>query len=305
MADRPASSSVNRAVAPNRVAAARAASSETSSSAPERSADALRATVRTAGADALAPLLEDPAFDQHHAVLIPLLLERKDLPESILDRVARRTAWIASAAVQRKFVAHPRAPRRIVTRLLREFHLLDLAQFSLHPATPAEVRRLAEDLLVARIGQMPLGEKKMLARRGSARVAGALLLESSASLVAVALDNSFLTEAQVLKALSRHTLEAQAVSVISRHTKWSESAAVRLALAAHPHTPIDRVLAFLPELPRRDLQDLAVLAHLPAGVRQYFRHELARRLRVGAAPGRREASGAPAAADRAKDSKAG
>jgi hypothetical protein len=125
----------------------------------------------------------------------------------------------------------------------------------------------------------------MLARRGSANVAGALLGESSAAVVAAALDNSFLSEAQVLKALARRTLDPHAVSAIGHHAKWSQHRAVRLALVAHPHLPPDLAVVFLPELPRRDLEELAAHPHLSASARQYFQHELARRLRAAKAPG--------------------
>jgi hypothetical protein len=244
------------------------------------SGDALLDLAYTAREDSLASLLDHPEFGQNHASLLAILLDRKDLPEAILERISKRTRWLADVTLRRKIAAHPRAPRRVAARLLREFHLLDLVQFSLQPAVPAEARRLAEEVIVARIGQLPLGQKKMLARRGSAQVAGALLAESSSVVVAAALDNSFLTAAQVLKTLSRRALDVQIVSAIGRHPKWSRQTAVRLAVVMHPHAPADLVLSFLPTLSRRDLEDLAALAHVPAGAKQYFQHELARRLRA-------------------------
>jgi hypothetical protein len=243
------------------------------------SGDALLELVHSAREDSLAALIDLPEFDQNHAALLAILLDRKDLPEAILERISKRTRWTANENVRRKIAAHPRAPRRVATRLLREFHLLDLVQFSLQPAIPPEARRLAEELIVARIGQLPLGQKKMLARRGSAQVAGALLADSSAMVVAAALDNSFLTPAQVLKTLSRRALDVVSVSAIGRHPKWSQQTAVRIAIVAHPHAPADLVLSFLPALSRRDLEDLAAVAHLPSSAKQYFQHELARRLR--------------------------
>lgn len=245
---------------------------------------ALIELLRSAREDALADAIESPAFDEEHAALLPVLLERRDLSEAILERVAKRSRWLADAAVRAKLAAHPRAPRRIVLRLLREFHLLDLVQFSLQPATPTEARRLADELIVGRIGQLPLGQKKMLARRGSAQAAGALLADSSPAVVAAALDNSFLTEAQVLKALSRQALDVQAVSAIGRHAKWSKHHAVSLALVAHRHAPAEIVMTILPLLSRCDLDDVAALPHLHAGARRHVQHELARRSRLAKAP---------------------
>jgi hypothetical protein len=237
--------------------------------------------VRSAREGNLAALLDDPDFDRDHAALLPILLERKDLSEAILERISKRTRWTSDAGARRKIAAHAHTSRRVAARLLREFHLLDLVQFSLQPATPADARRLADELIVARIGHLPLGQKKTLARRGSASVAGALLGDSSAAVAAAALDNSFLSEAQVLKALSRRTLDGETVSAIGRHAKWSRQATVRTAVVAHPHASADLVLELLPALSRSDLENLGKLAHAPASAKQYFQHELARRMRTG------------------------
>ncbi|MGB6430883.1 MAG: hypothetical protein WBF06_09860 [Candidatus Acidiferrales bacterium] len=278
MAERTASSSAAGDEGRGRGAAERAASRDAASS-------ELVELVQSARDEALAALLENPDFDQDHAALLPILLDRKNLPEGILERISKRTRWMGDAAVQRKLAAHAHTPRRVAMRLLREFHLLDLVQFSLQPATPPEARRLADELLVARIGQLPLGQKKMLARRGSAQVACALLADASPEVVAAALDNSFLTEAQVLKALARRSLEARAISAIVEHKKWSQHRAVRMAVVAHARAPLNVVMPILPELPRRDLEDLAALPNLPASAKQYFQNELARRLRAAKKPG--------------------
>jgi len=273
MAERLTNSPAAGGAAPDRVAVARTASGED-----------LRDLVRSAHEDVLAAVLENPGFDRDHAALLSSLLDRKDLPESILERIAKRTSWMSDAAVRQKVATHPRAPRRVALRLLRDSHLQDLVQLTLQPAAALEARRLAEELIIGRIGQLPLGQKVTLARRSSARVAGALLSESSQTVVTAALENSFLTEAQLLKALSQRALIAETVSAIGHHAKWSKHSAVRLALVTHPRAPLDLVMALLPELPRRDLQDLAAVAQLPLSLRRYVRHELARRLRVAKEP---------------------
>jgi hypothetical protein len=50
---------------------------------------------------------------------------------------------------------------------------MDLVQLALLPGTPAELRRIAEDQLVGRLPQLPLGQKIALARRGRPRGGGA------------------------------------------------------------------------------------------------------------------------------------
>ncbi len=247
--------------------------------------DAIPAHLHDERIEVIAALLENPAIEPER---ISILLERKDLPATILDSIARRKVWMTNASIRRKLAAHPHTPRRISTRLLRELYLLDLIQLSLQPAVAPELRRLAEELVLGRINQLPLGQKRMVARRGSARVAGALLTDPNVAVVALALENPFLTESQILKTLARATLPAENVAAIARHAKWSAHITVRLALVRHPRAPLDRILAFLPELTLSDLEDLLSLAHLPANLRQYLQHELAHR------PQPRDSSPSPA-----------
>src|SRR5262249_9157079 len=135
-----------------------------------------------------------------------LLLERKDLPAEVLEEVGRRKGFLKSYRVKRSLAFHSRTPRLIGLRLLRDLYLMDLVQLTLSPAVNAELKRNAEDQVLARLPHLPLGQKIPLARRGPARVAGALLAEGHTQVLQVALDNPNLTEAQILKALSREKI---------------------------------------------------------------------------------------------------
>jgi len=238
-----------------------------------------------ASEEVLAALLDNPRLDEAH---LCLLLERKELSGTLLEVIARRKEWLRSYRVKRRVTFHPHTPRLLAMRLARELYLMDLAQLSLLPSVPAEFRRLAEGLILARVPQLPLGQKLALARRGSARIAGELLAKGHEQVVPVALDNAFLTEAQVLKVLARDTLPAAVVAAIARHRKWSQLYDVRMALVRHPMAPLARVLSFLPNLALRDLNELCDEATLSDSLRRYIRHEMARRSDVvhGASPRR-------------------
>lgn len=238
--------------------------------------DALPALVHSANDDLLEALLENPRLDESHLVV---LLERKELSGRLLEQVGARKAWLESYAVRLRLARHPHAPRLLALRLLRQLHLFDLANVSLLPSTPAEVKRLAEELILARLAQVPLGQKLTLARRGSGRVAAALLLEGQGPVVPLALDNALLAEAQVLKVLARDDAPAHVVQALAQHAKWSRLYAVRLALVRHPLTPLARVLCFLPELNLGDLDALREAPSLPARLREYLQHEIAARAR--------------------------
>jgi hypothetical protein len=134
---------------------------------------------------------------------------------------------------------------------------------------------------VARLPQLPLGQKITLARRGTARVAGAILAEGHAQLVSIALDNPGLTEAQVLKALSRERLPIAVTKGISQHRKWSHTYNVRLALVRHPGSTLSTILAYLPELTVSDLRELAAPGIVSETLRKYLLAEIQQRIRRG------------------------
>lgn len=238
------------------------------------SAEEMPALAHHAQEEVLLALLENPNLEEPRLIL---LLERKDLTGVFLEELARHKSFLRSYRIRRALAFHPHTPRLVGMRLLRDLYLLDLAQLSLHPPVPVELKRQAEVMLIARLPQLPLGQKIMLARRGPGRVAGALLTEGHPQVFPITLDNAYLNEGQVLKVLSREKLPAGVVAAIARHGKWSHLYNVRVALARHPATPLAAVLSFLPHLTVRDLQELAASATLPARLRRYILHEVAQR----------------------------
>jgi uncharacterized protein (DUF1778 family) len=237
--------------------------------------------------EVLLALLDNPALDESH---LCLLLERKDLPGEILEEVGKRKPLLKSYRVKRALCFHPRGPRLVNLRLIRDLYLMDLVQLTLSPGVPAELKRNAEEQLLARLPQIPLGQKITLARRGPARVAGALLTEGHAQVLSVVLDNPYLTEAQILRALSREKLPPAVVPAIIHHRKWSISYNIRIALLRQPSAPLATILSYLPQLTVSDLRDLAAPGIVPETLRRYIQAEVQRRLHTGATPGNSPAS---------------
>jgi len=228
--------------------------------------------------DVLLALLDNPALDE---MQLCLLLDRKDLPTEVLEEVVRRKPLLKNYRVKRALAFHPRTPRLASLRLIRELYLMDLVQLTLLPGTSAELKRSAEEQLVARLPQLPLGQKITLARRGTARVAGALLAEGHAQVLSVVLDNGSLTEAQVLKALSRQSLPVGVAKAVAQHRKWSHTYNVRLALVRHPSSTLSMILAYLPELTVSDLRELAAPGIVSENLRKYLLAEIQQRIRKG------------------------
>src|SRR5256714_3609233 len=145
--------------------------------------DELAVLLHHASVDVLLALLDNPAMEETQ---LRLLLERKNLPSEILEEVARRKPLLKSYRVKRALAFHPRTPCLISLRLLRDLYLMDLVQVAIVPGVSAELKRNAEDQLLARLPQLPLGQKITLARRGPARVAGARSEEHTSELQSLA-----------------------------------------------------------------------------------------------------------------------
>ena len=239
------------------------------------SAEELNALIYHAAPAVLLALLDNPAFDE---TKLTLLLSRKDLPVEILEEIGRRKNLLKSYVVKKAVLFHPRAPRLVGLRLLKDIYLMDLVQFALSPAVSAELKRYVEEQIIARLPQMPLGQKITLARRGPGRVAGALVADGNARVMPVAIENPFLTEAQVLKALARERVQVGVVQALASHPKWSQSYNVRLALVRNPSAPISVVLRFLPHLTVTDLRVLAEPGIVPENLRKYLQAEVRRRM---------------------------
>lgn len=238
----------------------------------------LAALLHHPAADVLLALLDNPALDETQ---LCLLLERKNLPGEVLEEVGRRKPLLKSYRVKRALAFHPRTPRLISMRLFRDLYLMDLIQIALSPAISAELKRNAEDQVLARLPQLPLGQKITLARRGPARIAGALLAEGHVQVVPIVLENPFLTEAQILKALSREKLPTGVIPAIIQHRKWSITYNVRLALVRHAASPLATILGFLPELTVSDLRELAAPGIVAENLRKYLQAEVHRRIQAG------------------------
>lgn len=249
-----------------------------SESAAERarsaSGDELTSLLHEAPEETLLAVLQNPHLDEAQ---VTILLERLDLPGTVLTAIAEEGKWMGNEGVRLRLARHPRTPKRFALAAVRQLYLFDLVRLALLPSAPADIRRIAEEIILTRIPHLPVGEKLTLARRGPSRVAGALLAEGHPEAVKLALANSFLTESQILKVLAKPGAPQRSVVAIAQHPKWSCQYNVRVALVRNPHTPLQSVMAFLPDLTLRDLKDVGAMEGLPMQAKKCIRQELERR----------------------------
>lgn len=194
-------------------------------------------------------------------------LKDPDLSSDAIEQIARDSGPMKSRKVRIAVALHQNTPRRIALRIIRELYTLELMQFALTPTAAADLKRVADELLLARVTSITLGERICLARRSSTLVAGALLLDKESQVWQPALENPRLTEASVVKALQRTTAAVAFVEAVSHHPKWSLRNEVQVALLRNAHTPLAKALEFSRRIPPSELRDILHASRLPEKIK--------------------------------------
>jgi hypothetical protein len=235
---------------------------------PEITPDASASSIASAPDDLARA--SDPALTPDLALA---LLQRRDLLSDAVEQIAHNLAVMKSRKVRIAVAAHPRVPRRIALRLIREFYTFDLMQFALQPAVAADLKRAADDLLVTRVASITLGERIALARRASGNVAAALLLDKETRVWQTALENQRLTETAIGRALLHTGTTRAFVETVCHHPKWSLRPEIRIALLRNEKTPLSRAVEFARRLPPAQLRDILHASRLPERIKDSLRKE--------------------------------
>jgi hypothetical protein len=202
------------------------------------------------------------------------LLKRADLPAEVLEQLAKNGSVLKLRKVKIALVCHPHTPRHVSVPLARQFYTFDLLKVALVPTVPADVKVAADELLVARLKTITMGERLSLARRASGRVAGALLLDSEARVMQIALENSRLTETFVIQAVLRPQAGAAFVQAVAHHAKWSYRREVRIALLRTEYLSLARALEFRRGISPAILRETLHASRLPARIKEQILREI-------------------------------
>jgi hypothetical protein len=228
--------------------------------------------------------VSDPALTEDLALA---LLKRIDLPAEVLEQFAKNVNALKSRKVRIALTSHPHTPRHVSVPLARQLYTFDLMKVALSPGVPADIKVAIDDLLIARLKTITIGERLTLARRASGRVAAALLLdlekpdgkvvdakeknaeavERGTRVMRAALDNPRLTEALVINSVLRSAASMALIDAVARHAKWSTRREIRAALLRTEHLSLDRALEFSGEIPSLLLQEILAASHLPTRIK--------------------------------------
>ncbi len=240
--------------------------------------------------DELLRTAADPALTEDLALS---LLTRADLHPQILEQLAKNAGVLKSRKVKIAVASHLRTPRHVSVPLARQFYTFDLMKLALAPGAPADLKVAVDDILIARLETVTIGERLTLARRASGRVAAALLLDgkkakspvmegkiagnktqsSQTRVMQTALDNPRLTEALVISSVLRADASATLVHAVATHAKWSPRKEIRMALLRTEHLSLARALEFSSELPTPLLRELLGSSLLPSKIKEQLVRE--------------------------------
>ena len=154
--------------------------------------------------EALRSAASHPALGEELALT---LLERRELPSAVLDDLAKNGRVMKYRKVRLTVVQHPHTPRHVSLPLMRNLYTFELMNVALIPGVAADVKIAAEETLLSRFGTISAGEKLTLGKLGSARVAAGLLNDPDKRVVDAALDNPYLTEQWVIRAVLKRILQ--------------------------------------------------------------------------------------------------
>jgi hypothetical protein len=227
--------------------------------------------IHSNSADVLVALASDASLNEDLALT---LLKRTDLPGGALERLSKNASVMKSRKIRLALVEHPKTPRHVSLPMVRHLFTFDLMRIALTPVVPADVKAVADQTLCNRIETIPSGERLTLAHRASGRVAAELLSDSESRVIHAALENSRLTEANLVKAVMASDASAVFVEAVCHHPKWSLRREVRMVLLRSQYTPLARALEFARSLPAAWLKEILHGSRLPMNVKEHLLNSL-------------------------------
>ncbi len=231
-----------------------------------RAAERLATLIHSQLPDVLASVAHDPHLTEDLALA---LIARRDLPSETLEALAKNTVT-KSRKIMLAVVAHPRTPRHVSLPVVRHLYTFELMPLALLPTLAADLKVAVEEAIITRLGTITEGERLTLAKRASMRVAAALLAGPQARVIKAALDNPYLTEACVVKALVAQDAPQALVDLVCRDEKWSVRREIRVALLRNEHIPLARAIIFAQSLPVSAVRDVLQHSRLPDNVKGYL-----------------------------------
>lgn len=197
-------------------------------------------------------------------------LERRELPSAVLDDLSKNGRVMKYRKVRLAVVHHPRTPKHVSLPIIRRLYTFELMHVALIPGVAADVKIAAEEALLSRFGTISAGEKLTLGKQASARVAAGLLNDPDKRVVDAALDNPYLTEPWVIKAVVKPHPSTILALHVSRHPKWCVRRDIRAALLRNEFTTLAHAIEFSQSFSEDALKEILYQSALPDKIKEYL-----------------------------------
>jgi hypothetical protein len=239
-----------------------------------------------AGPDELFQIMQDPSPEVLRTVLknpclgedhLLALLKRRDLPEDLLKAVSQLERSELSHRLRLALAKNPGTPNPVVLAVLPHLYLFELLDLCLLPGITPDQRCAVERQIQQRLANTPLGNRLILAHRGTATLVGELLKEGEPRLLEACLDNPRLKEISLLQFLGGPKADAETISMIARHPRWKNRPNLRLAILKNRRTPSIWFTLYLPRLVTTELHSLVSSRRLDPSHKKLVEEELKKR----------------------------
>lgn len=224
--------------------------------------------------EVLRTALKNPHIGEDHLLA---LLKRRDLPEDLLKAVHQFESSHSSHRLKLALAKNPGTPGPLLSGLLPHLYLFELLDLCLLPGVTPDQRYAAERQILQRLPGTPLGNKLVLARRGTSSLIGELLRDAEPRLMECCLANPRLKEISLLQFLSGPTANAETISMIARHPRWQNRPNLRLAILKNRKTPPVWFTLFLPRIVNTELNALLASRRLTPGQKKLVEDERQKR----------------------------
>lgn len=224
--------------------------------------------------EVLRTALKNPRLGEDHLLS---LLRRRDISEDLLKAVYQSESAHTSHRLKLALAKNPGTPGALLGKLLPHLYLFELLDLCLLPGVTPDQRYAAERQIVQRLPNTPLGNKLVLARRGTPNLLEELLKEAEPRLLECCLGSPRLKEISLLQFLSGPTANAETISMVARHPRWQNCPNLRLAILKNRKTPPVWFTLFLPRLASTELNTLLASRRLGPSQKKQIEEELKKR----------------------------
>jgi len=206
------------------------------------------------------------------------LLKRRDLPAQVVEQLGKNSGLMKSRKLKLAMVEHPRdAAPSFVARGASSVHLrpdesgADARDSRGHQDRRGRGARLIDWRKFPWV-------KDFLWRTGRPRESpGNSCSIPKRKIVRAALENPRLTEASIIKVLTRRNASSAFVEAVCRHSKWSLRREIRVALLRNEKTQWRAHSNLRAALPVTLAREILQGSRLPANIKSYVLKDLAQR----------------------------